>query len=80
MTWPVEYPNPLRPRLRDALARGAKQLLCARSDPIGDHQSMVYDLENARRVKRALDLLMIPLLDYVIVGESITSLLQRGIV
>ncbi len=33
----------------------------------------------ARRVKRALDLLQMPLLDYVIVGESITSLAHRRI-
>jgi DNA repair protein RadC len=60
----VIYPREI---VRDALACGAEQLLCVRSDPIGDHQPTAYDLEDARRVKRALDLMMIPLLDYVIV-------------
>jgi hypothetical protein len=37
-------------------------------------------IEDARRVKRALDLLLIPLLAYVIVGEGVTSLLQRRVI
>ena len=48
---------------------GAEQILCVRSDPIGDHQPTAYDIEDARRVKRALDLLVIPL-GYVIVGRA----------
>ncbi len=66
--------------VRDALACGAEQILCVRSDPRGDHQPTVHDVEDARRVKRALDLLVIPLLDYVIVGQSVTSLLQRRVI
>ncbi len=66
--------------VRDAIACGAEQLLCVRSDPIGHHQPTAYDVEDARRVKRALDLLGIPLVDYVIVGESVTSLLQRRVI
>ncbi|MEJ1962640.1 MAG: JAB domain-containing protein [Gammaproteobacteria bacterium] len=66
--------------LRDALACSAEQLLCVRSDPLGDHQPTVNDVEDAQRVKRALDLLHIPLVDYVIVGESVTSLVQRRVI
>ena len=66
--------------VRDALACGVEQLPCVRSDPIGDRQPTAYDIEDARRVKRALDLLAIPLVDYVIVGESVTSLLQRRVI
>jgi len=40
----------------------------------------MHDFDDARRVKRALDLLAIPLLDYVIVGRSVTSLLQRRVI
>ncbi len=46
----------------------------------GDHQPTVHDMEDARRVKRALDLLHIPLVDYVIAGELVTSLLQKGVI
>jgi DNA repair protein RadC len=69
-----------REGVREALACGAEQILCVRSDPAGDHQPRAYDAEDARRVKRALDLLVIPLLDYVIFGESVTSLRQRGVI
>jgi DNA repair protein RadC len=55
-------------------------LHCVRSDAIGDHAATAYDAEDARRVKRALDLLGIPRLDYVIVGEGVTSLRQRGVI
>jgi DNA repair protein RadC len=65
---------------RDAIACGAEQILCVRSDPIGDHEPTAHDFEDARRVKRVLELLSIPLLDYVIVGESVTSLLQRRVI
>ena len=35
---------------------------------------------DARRVTRALDLLLIPLLDYVLPGETVTSLRQRQVI
>jgi DNA repair protein RadC len=66
--------------IRDALSCHAEQVLCVRSDPLGDHQPTVQDVTDARRVKRALDLLGIPLVDYVIVGEAITSLVHRRVI
>ena len=66
--------------VRDAIACNAEQILCVRSDPRGDHEPTTYDFDDARRVKHALDLLAIPLVDYVIAGESVTSLLQRGLI
>ena len=66
--------------VRDAIACRAEQILCARSDPHGDHEPTVHDFQDAQRVKLALDLLAIPLVDYVIVGQSVTSLLQRGVI
>jgi len=55
-------------------------VLCVRSDPLGDHQPTTYDAEDARRVKRALGLLDIPLVDLHFVGESITSLVHRRVI
>jgi DNA repair protein RadC len=66
--------------IRDALAWHAEQVLCVRSDPLGDHQPTIADIEDARHVKRALDLVGLPLMDYVIVGESITSLVHRRVI
>jgi DNA repair protein RadC len=73
---------PVYPRevVRDLLVCGAEQVLCVRSDPRGDHNPTLHDFEDARRVKRALDLLAVPLIDYLIVGASVTSLLQRGVI
>jgi DNA repair protein RadC len=70
----------VRPRevVREAIACNAEQILCARSDPQGDHQPTPADVEDARRVMRAMSLLQIPVLDYVIVGKSVTSLRARG--
>jgi len=66
--------------VRDAIACRAEQILCVRSDPRGDHEPTIYDVEDARRVKHALDVLGILLVDYVIAGQSVTSLLQRGVI
>jgi DNA repair protein RadC len=55
-------------------------VLCVRSDPLGDHQPTAHNIEDARRVKHALGLVNLPLLDYVMVGESITSLVHRRVV
>jgi DNA repair protein RadC len=66
--------------VRETLAWNAERLLCVRSDPAGDHQPTSNDLVAAGRVKRALDLLNIPLLDYVIVGQSLRSLRLRGVI
>ena len=71
---------PAREIVREVLRHRAEQLLRVRSGPQGDHQPTVHDVEDAPRVKRALDLLSIPLVDYVIVGGSATSLRQRGII
>ena|GEM_PF-861778 len=71
----------VRPRevVRDALECNAEQILCVRSDPQGDHQPTSADMEDARRITRAMHLLQIPVLDYVIVGKSVTSLRARGV-
>ena len=66
--------------VRDAIACRAEQILCVRGDLHGDHEPTVYDVRDAQRVKLALDLLGIPLIDYVIVGQSVTSLLQRRVI
>lgn len=65
--------------VRDALACNAEQILCVRSDPQGDDQPTPADAEDALRVTRAMNLLHIPVLDYVIVGRSVTSLRARGV-
>lgn len=65
--------------VRDALACNAEKILCVRSDPHGNDQPTPADAEDALRVTRAMNLLNIPVLDYVIVGRSVTSLRARGV-
>ena len=66
--------------VRDTLQCGAEQVLCVRSDPRGDHQPTSKDCTDARRVKYALSLIEVPLVDYIIVGESVTSLVHRRVI
>lgn len=65
--------------VRETIACNAEQILCVRSDTQGDHQPTTADVEDARRVTRAMNLLQVPVLDYVIVGKSVTSLRARGV-
>jgi len=70
----------LKPRevLRDALSNRAERVLCVRSDPLGDHLPTTQEIHDAQIVCRALNECGIELMDYLIVGESITSLRERG--
>ena len=66
--------------VRDTIACGAEQVLCVRSDPRGGHQPTLHDIEDARRLKHALWLIDVPLVDYIIAGESVTSLVHRRVI
>jgi DNA repair protein RadC len=57
----------------------AEQILCVRSDPTGNSEPTPFDVEDARRLHWLLQGLEIPLVDYVIVGEAVTSLRQRRV-
>ena len=58
----------------------AEAILCVRSDPHGDLQPTAQDVEDAKRLKRAMELIAIELIDCVIVGKSLTSLRVRGVI
>jgi DNA repair protein RadC len=66
--------------VREVLACGAEQIPCVRSDPRGDHQPTSQDVADARRLKQALGLIDVPLVDYIVVGESVTSLVHRRVI
>lgn len=73
----VVYPREV---IRDTLACDAEQILCVRSDPTGNSEPTALDVEAARRLQQLLEWMDIPLIDYVIAGESITSFRQRRII
>jgi DNA repair protein RadC len=71
---------PTREVLREALDNQAELVMCVRSDSLGDRTPRLEDIHDAQRLNRALNLLNIELMDYLIVGESITSLRERHVI
>jgi DNA repair protein RadC len=66
--------------LRDALALGAIRIIFAHNHPSGDPSPSEEDIESTRRLKRAGDIVGIPLLDGLVIGhESSVSLRERGL-
>ena len=66
--------------LREALDNQTELVMCVRSDPLGDQTPRLEDIHDAQRLNRALNFLNIELMDYLIVGESITSLRERHVI
>ena len=64
--------------MREAMHRNAEVVLGARNDPTGDAEPSRRDVLSAQMLRRALALIDVPLLDYLIVGETVTSLAERA--
>jgi RadC-like JAB domain len=56
--------------LRDALALGAIRIIFAHNHPSGDPSPSEEDIESTRRLKRAGDIVGIPLLDGLVIGHE----------
>jgi len=65
--------------LKEALARGAAAVICAHGHPSGDPTPSLADEQVTRRLKEALALLDIRLLDHFIIGNTICSMAERGL-
>jgi DNA repair protein RadC len=70
----------IREIVHETLACNAEQILCVRSDPTGNSEPTQRDIADARRLREMLDEIDLPLIDYVIVGETVTSLRQRRVI
>jgi DNA repair protein RadC len=66
--------------LREVLDNQAELVMCVRSEPLDDKTPRLEDIHDAQRLNRALNHLNIELMDYLIVGESITSLRERHVI
>jgi len=67
--------------LRDALALGAARIIFAHNHPSGDPTPSSEDVESARRLKRAGDIVGIPLLDGLVIGhDTAVSMTERGLI
>jgi DNA repair protein RadC len=65
---------------RDALALGAARIIFAHNHPSGDPSPSAEDVESTRRLKRAGEIVGIPLLDGLVIGhESVVSMQERGL-
>jgi DNA repair protein RadC len=66
--------------LRDALALGAARIIFAHNHPSGDPSPSSEDIDSARRLKRAADIVGIPLLDGLVIGnDTAVSMKERGL-
>ena len=55
---------------RRAIINGATKIIIGHNHPSGDSQPSPEDLEITRKIKQASEILSIPLLDHIIIGEN----------
>ncbi len=61
-----------------ALLCGAAQIILAHNHPSGDTNPSVQDLQVYEEMKRACNLMSIPLVDFIIVGDGYISFQEKG--
>ena len=64
---------------KEALARNATAVILAHNHPSGVAEPSQADVRITKRLKEALDLVGVMVVDHMIVGESITSFVELGI-
>jgi DNA repair protein RadC len=64
---------------RAALACEAEGVICARTDPTGKAEPTENDINAARWLRRLFDVMETPMVDYIVVGEKMTSLRKKGL-
>jgi DNA repair protein RadC len=65
--------------VKEALTRNAAALVCVHCHPSGISTPSQADEHITRRLKEALQLVDIRLLDHIIVGDTISSFAELGI-
>lgn len=65
--------------VKEALARGAAAVICCHAHPSGDSTPSAADELVTRRLKEALALLSIRLLDHLIIGDNVSSMAELGL-
>lgn len=65
---------------RIAVADCAAAIILAHNHPSGDSQPSPQDVETTKRLSEAGRIMGIPLLDHLIVGNTVVSLANRGLV
>jgi DNA repair protein RadC len=70
---------PTREVVKLALARNASAVIFAHNHPSGSAEPSAGDVATTRRLQQALGLVQILVVDHLIVGKTITSFAQRGL-
>lgn len=65
--------------VKEALARNAAALICCHGHPSGDPTPSQADELITRRLKEALALVDIRLLDHLVIGDSVSSMAELGL-
>jgi DNA repair protein RadC len=65
--------------VRAALACEAESVLCARTDASGNSEPTQDDIGAARWLRRTFEMMEMPLVDYIVVGDTMTSLARKGV-
>ena len=65
--------------VKEALARNAAAVLLVHNHPSGIAEPSSADQAITRRLKSALDLVDIRVIDHLIVGQTVTSMASRGL-
>ena len=66
--------------VKEALARNAAALICCHGHPSGDPTPSRADELVTRKLKEALALVEIRLLDHLVVGDTISSMAELGLI
>ena len=65
--------------VKEALARNAAAVICCHGHPSGDATPSAADELITRRLRDALALIEVKLLDHLIVGETVRSMAELGL-
>lgn len=65
--------------VRAAMACEAEGVICVRTDARGKSEATPHDISTAQWLRKLFDVLETPLMDYIVVGKSMTSLKRKGV-
>lgn len=66
--------------VKEAIAHNTKAVIFAHNHPSGDPEPSQYDIQITEKLKSALALVDILVLDHLVIGDSIVSFSERGLI
>jgi len=65
--------------VRAAMDCAAEGVICVRTDARGKSDATPHDISTAQWLRKLFDVMEMPLMDYIVVGKSMTSLKSKGV-